>query len=118
VRRIFPLSAAVIAAGCGSPAAVTVPDHAVSIRVTDFRYHPQVVRVQAGAITFHVRNGGRLPHNFAIRGEGSDRLQVSTMLPGETDQGIVNLPPGQYRMYCTIGNHEELGEYGTLIITR
>ena len=30
----------------------------------------------------------------------------------------VRLGPGVFRMFCSIGNHEELGEYGNLVVSR
>jgi cupredoxin-like protein len=110
--------AAVIAltvAGCGASTPVRALDRTVSIRITDFRLHPQVIRVPRGVITFKVANAGRLPHDFVINGRGGgQKLKLSTMLPGESDQGTVKLRPGNYKMFCMLSNHEELGEYGTL----
>ncbi len=30
--------------------------------------------------------------------------------------GDVNLPAGKYELVCTIGNHDDLGQTGTLIV--
>ena len=37
------------------------------------------------------------------------------MQPGERAEAIkVTLLPGEYRLVCTIANHDDLGQYGTL----
>jgi plastocyanin len=28
----------------------------------------------------------------------------------------VQLPPGRYRMFCTLSNHDTLGMYGSLVV--
>ena len=80
----------------------------------DFRLEPQVVTARRRELTFRVVNRGRLPHNFHIRGVGKVRLEIGTLLPGESETATVTLPRGDFRMFCSISNHEELGEYGSL----
>ena len=71
---------------------------------------------------FDVRNGGRLTHNLAIqiprgsrRQARRDSARTETMQPGERAEPIkVTLQPGEYRLVCTIANHDDLGQYGTL----
>ena len=39
------------------------------------------------------------------------------MQPGETAPAIkIALQPGTYRLVCTIANHDDLGQYGTLVV--
>jgi plastocyanin len=113
------LTAAVALTGCASDAA---PEQAgrrtVAIEIRDYRYAPQAVRAKPGRIAFRITNRGRVPHNFNIRGPSRVRLEVSTLLPGETVEAAVKLGRGEFRMYCSIGNHEELGEYGSLEVSR
>lgn len=109
---LFALLAAL--SGCGSSPAVREPDGTVEITLRDFRMTPQQVRSQAGDLTIIVRNEGRLPHNLRIRGIGGTRVKVRTMLPGASAARVVRLPKGDWRMFCSLANHEELGLYGTL----
>jgi uncharacterized cupredoxin-like copper-binding protein len=73
-----------------------------------------VIVVPPGPVTFRVRDVGRLPHNVSIRGRSGERVVVSTMLPGHSDQATVVLRRGTYRLFCAIANHEELGQYAIL----
>lgn len=45
--------------------------------------------------------------------------QTATIAPGETDTITFNvdLPPGEYTFWCTIGNHRESGMEGTFVVT-
>ena len=117
VRRALPLLAAALLAGCADGAATGRP-RAGTVLVTlhDFRMTPQIVTSKRRWLSFRVTNRGRLPHNFHIRGVGRTRLEIGTMLPGESEVKSVRLPRGDYRMFCSISNHEELGEYGSLTV--
>jgi plastocyanin len=121
MRRLAPLFMAILLAGCaGDTTPVPAARNDVAITIRDFRYSPQDVRVARGRVTFRVVNRGRLPHNFNIRRPKaeSEFFKMSTLLPGRSTQASVRLKPGEYRMYCSIGNHEELGEWGTLVVRR
>jgi plastocyanin len=109
------LATAAALAGCGPGPSADAPDRTVTIALTDFRPRPQDVRVDAGRVTFRVRNEGRLPHNLSLRGpQGRVLMKISTLLPGETGSATVRLRRGTYTIFCVIGNHEVLGEHGTV----
>ena len=74
-----------------------------------------------------MRNTGRLTHNLAVQEpDGPDGKPVdlpggrtATMQPGETAEPIkLALAPGEYRLVCTIANHDDLGQYGVLKVQR
>jgi uncharacterized cupredoxin-like copper-binding protein len=114
-RLALPLLAALALTGCTDGAThARAKDGTVAITLHDFRISPQVVSSGRKSLTFRVVNRGRLPHNFHIRGRGRERLGIGTLLPGASETVTVKLPRGDFRMYCSIANHEELGEYGTL----
>lgn len=108
---------ATVAGGCGSDPPARSTDRTVGLVLTDYRIEPQRLVAPGGRLRITARNAGRQAHNLEIRGEGGRvRTRISTMLPGETDTVGVRLPPGRtWTMYCSIGNHEELGQHGELI---
>ena len=115
MRRALPLLAAVLVAGCTDDATTGRPENGmVTVTLHDFRVEPQIVTARRRELTFRAVNRGRLPHNFHIRGVGRVRLEIGTLLPGESEAATVTLPRGEFRMFCSISNHEELGEYGSL----
>jgi hypothetical protein len=121
VSRPTPLIALLLAtsitSGCGGSEPVAARDGVVEVRLTDFRVKPQVIRVKKDSLTIRVRNDGRLPHAFRIRGTGGTRLKLSTLMPGEAAARVgITLPRGDWRLFCPLANHEELGMYGSLVI--
>jgi plastocyanin len=69
--------------------------------------------LEAGTISFVIRNEGSTPHDFAIRGEGVDE-KTPMIQPGEEAALTVCLEPGSYDYICTVMGHEQLGMRGTL----
>jgi uncharacterized cupredoxin-like copper-binding protein len=117
VRAIAAALAALALGGCGEPAPA-VEEHGgrVEIELDDFLIKPQNVRVRAGRLTFVVTNRGRLGHNFRVRGRHGDPVQITTLLPGASASDTVRLGRGDYKMLCTVANHEELGMTGRLVV--
>ncbi|MDP9136512.1 MAG: cupredoxin domain-containing protein [Actinomycetota bacterium] len=104
-------------AGCGGdePTA-TVRDDRVAVRIQDFRYTPQTIRASAGNLRFTLTNRGRLAHTFRVSRANTTIAKVSSLLPGDRASKRVRVRKGEYRFFCALSNHEELGMYGTLIV--
>ena len=123
------VGAAALAAGCGEPDPVDDRDGRLRLELTEYALDPQVIKTSSPAVRIRAVNRGRLTHNVAIQeeaeGEGAlaqPRVLGSTPTahPGETVRTgrAIRLAPGRYRLACTVANHDTLGEYGTLIVTR
>jgi plastocyanin len=114
---IVAAAAIVAVAGCGSddPPA-RAPDRRVAMVLDDFSLTPQRVRMPAGKATFELSNEGRIGHNFHVIGRNGEPVAVTTLLPGDRETATARLRRGDYRMLCTVSNHEELGMYGTLVV--
>ena len=107
--------------GCGGKTFQT--DRPIlKLTVDEYRIVPQEIVVDPGRMKFVVRNTGRLTHNLVIQiprdePDGKPTLvnRTATMQPGQTAEPIkVVLRPGEYRLVCTIANHDDLGQFGTL----
>ena len=113
-------------AGCGDGAAFRTDRPILRLKLDEYRIVPQNIVVKPGRMKFDVRNTGRhATHNLAVQiPEGPDGKPVeinrtATMQPGERAEPIkVTLLPGEYRLVCTIANHDDLGQYGTLEVRR
>jgi plastocyanin len=104
-------------AGCGGgEEAGRARDGRVAIVLDDFSIRPQTIRARAGEVRFDLENRGRIGHNFHLRRGAGDPLEVTTIFPGERKSATAELVRGDYRMVCTVSNHEELGMYGTLVV--
>ena len=107
--------------GCGDDGVFRTGRPILRITLDEYRIMPQNIEVKAGRMKLVVRNAGRLTHNLAIQlpdgpgGKPTPVARVATMQPGQTAEPIkVTLKPGEYRLVCTIANHDDLGQFGTL----
>lgn len=125
MRRLLPvLLVAALAAlpGCSrAPDFVTDRDAVLRLSLTEYGIEPQNLRVRAGLIRIVATNDGRLTHNLAVESiedepgaEATSYARTDTSQPGEVVRTSVTLGPGKYRLRCTIGNHDDLGQYGEL----
>ena len=123
------VGAAALAAGCGEPDPVDDKDGLLRLELTEYALDPQVIKTPRSSIRIEAANRGRLTHNVAIQeeAEGEGALaqprvlgSTPTAQPRETVRTAraIRLAPGRYRLACTIANHDTLGQYGTLIVTR
>jgi plastocyanin len=119
-RAIAAALAALAFGGCGGVGGVESSVEArggrIEIVLDDFLIEPQSVRAKPGRLTFAVSNRGRLGHNFRVRGRGGEPVEIATLLPGEGASETVRLRRGDYKMLCTVANHEQLGMTGRLVV--
>ena len=113
--------------GCGGDGVFRTDRPILRVTLDEYRIVPQNAIVKPGRMKFAVRNSGRLTHNLAVQipeGPGGKPVDVpggrtETMQPGQTGEPIkVTLEPGEYRLVCTIANHDDLGQYGVLKVRR
>jgi uncharacterized cupredoxin-like copper-binding protein len=117
VRALAAALVVLALSGCGGPGqAVEAREGRVEIVLDDFLIRPQLVHASAGELTFTAANRGRVPHNFRVRARRGDPVAIATLLPGESASETVRLRRGEYRLECTVANHEQLGMYGRLVV--
>ena len=66
-------------------------------------------RLSAGPIAFEVTNNGSMEHNFEVEGQGIEEEFAENLQPGETRTLELELPPGEYRVYCPVADHAARG---------
>ncbi len=128
LRATF-LAAATLAAGalagCGDTDPVPVDGRTLEVELDEYRIIPENARAAAGRLRIVATNVGRSTHNLkVVRLNEEDREAPATELggtgtaqPGETATfTFENLKAGEYRMVCTITNHDDLGQYGKLVV--
>ena len=127
-RATFLAAAALAAtalAGCGDADPVVVDGRTLEVELDEYRIVPENHRAAAGRLRIVAVNVGRLTHNVkVVRLDEEDREAPPTELggtgaaqPGETATfTFQDLQPGEYRIVCTITNHDDLGQYGKLIV--
>jgi plastocyanin len=88
---------------------------AVEISETEYALDPADPSVSAGEVTFEVTNDGSITHNLEVEGNGVEE-EVEDIAPGDSGSLTAELEPGSYEIYCSIGNHKDLGMEGTLTV--
>jgi uncharacterized cupredoxin-like copper-binding protein len=117
------LLTALAVAGCGGSDPVRLERPSVRVDLSEYAIAPQEISVPAGRVELVARNAGRLTHNLRVERSPSDPEEAAeplattpTAMPGGTVRVAVTLRPGTYRLRCTLGNHDDLGETGELIV--
>jgi uncharacterized cupredoxin-like copper-binding protein len=99
------------AVGTGATTVGVKADATVPVSLTEYRL-PRNVRVpRAGLIAFEATNDGAVPHALAVIGPAG-QARTQTLKPGERTTVEVRLPPGTYKWYCPVGDHERRGMVG------
>ena len=102
--------------GAGGGAASAPSAKAIEISETDFALAPATVRVgKAGTVTLRAVNNGGTTHALEIEGAGVEG-KTSEIAPGQRAELTVELKPGEYKLYCPVGNHRSLGMTGKLVV--
>jgi len=130
-RLVLPMLAActgaLVLGGCGGDEPVEIDGRTLRLRLDEYRIMPQDVRVDSGRLRIVATNVGRLTHNVKIVRQDEDDLEAPvaeisgtrSTQPGESAAvTFENVEPGEYRLACTIANHDDLGQYGTLVVSR
>jgi plastocyanin len=112
-------------AGCGgdddegSRGTLTVAsDQPVAVEGYEYGFEPGTITIRApGAeaeVRFELENTGSLPHVLHVR-EGDEELGGTDAIGGgESAEATVSLARGEYEIYCSIGDHADLGMTGSL----
>lgn len=122
LRALLPLAVAAAVAALlltsrgGDGGDARAADRRVTVVLDDFRFKPQTIRARPGRLTLALEGRGRLGHNLHLRKGGRVVTKIKTLKPGARRTKTVELTRGDYRMFCSIANHEELGMYGTIAV--
>ena len=117
-------------AGAAPASDATASAARIKVVLTEWKLVPSVVRVSPGAITFVVRNMGKIPHELAIVRTGRHHHalpmagskaseaglmgEIEEFLPGQTRRLVVKLAPGKYVLLCNLPGHYMAGQYASL----
>jgi plastocyanin len=109
-----------LVAACGddddSGRTVTAPANAkLRVVAKEYSFDPSgIVLRGAGTLVLTLDNQGSLAHNLKLF-RGDEEIGGTPTLPaGDSASARLNLQHGNYRMVCTVGDHEQLGMKGTV----
>ncbi|HEX8065639.1 MAG TPA: cupredoxin domain-containing protein [Thermoleophilaceae bacterium] len=116
--------AAAALAGCGDDSKGSRGNVAVDsggtveVKADEYSFEPGTVTVRGARgrarVRFRLRNEGTLPHDVHVRRDGDDLGGTEAVGDGESAEATVELPPGEYETFCSIGDHAQLGMRGKL----
>jgi plastocyanin len=88
----------------------------VDVALTDFAIEPARIALDPGSYTFHVVNEGETVHALEVEGP-SGEVETPELGPGESADLTVDLSePGEYEVYCPVGDHRDQGMEGTITV--
>jgi uncharacterized cupredoxin-like copper-binding protein len=85
----------------------------VAVTESEFKIALASTTLQAGKVTFDVKNAGKLAHDLAIKGGAKTKL----IQPGAMGQLVATLKPGKYHLYCSVPGHEQAGMKVDITVT-
>ena len=89
-----------LSTGSGGGDTVTV------VAQDSLRFDRDEYTADAGEVTIDYENSGNLTHTLLI--DGVDDFKLTVTSSGDTDEGTVELEPGDYRIFCDIPGHESM----------
>jgi plastocyanin len=108
---VLALGTTFVLTSCGSTSeARDVP--VVGVELGRYTISPAVLGVPAGEIDLRVTNTDSMVHNIVVAGRGTRNLN-----PGETQVLPVVVEVGDYRMWCDVPGHADMGQTATLSAT-
>jgi plastocyanin len=125
VVAVLAVLATLPVAACDDEDPVAIEGRGLQVRLDEYRIVPQNVSVREGRLRIVATNVGRLTHNLKVVKQDEEDLEerpieidgTRTAQPGESAAVTIDdLRPGEYRMICTIANHDDLGQYGRLVV--
>ncbi|MGY2082212.1 cupredoxin domain-containing protein [Blastococcus sp. SYSU DS0539] len=103
-----------------SAAAPSVSESAVrTITATeeDFSISVDEETLPAGSYEIEVVNSGGASHDLVVERDGEDVAATEILSPGGSETLAVDLEPGTYVFYCSVGAHRSMGMEITIEVT-
>jgi hypothetical protein len=86
----------------------------VAVSLVDYALKASAARVgAAGVIAVEATNDGLVRHALAVDAPAG-QVRTRALLPGQRETLSIRLPPGTYKWYCPIADHEQRGMVGRL----
>ena len=95
-------------------------DRAIRIEGDEYTFDPGrlIVTGAPPELRITLDNVGSLAHNIRILDGDRDLGGLRSFPSGEERDTTIRVPPGRYRLVCTVGDHEDLGMTGELEVRR
>jgi plastocyanin len=81
----------------------------VTVTSVDFEFRVDEGSFSAGTYEITLVNDGDATHDLVVERDGEDVAATEAIDPGRTTTLTVSLEPGEYVLYCSVGNHRAMG---------
>jgi plastocyanin len=90
----------------------------VSVKADEYYFVPSRPSVRTGEVTVELNNRGEDPHNLNLREEGDEGAPYELPETDSLQRNVASfeLTAGNYRLWCSLPEHEERGMYTTLVV--
>jgi hypothetical protein len=90
----------------------------LGVKSEEWSYTLSRPELEAGEAVIELNNQGEDPHNLNLQlaDESGPELSLATIGPGGQSKGKFTLPAGQYRLWCSLDEHEAQGMSATLVV--
>lgn len=96
-----------VAGACGGDSDEGSSDADVTVVAKDsLQFDADAYTADAGEVAIAYEGSGSMTHTLLI--EGVDGFELTVSGSGGTDEGTVDLEPGDYVLYCDIPGHENM----------
>ena len=87
----------------------------VSADMGKIAFEQKSLEAPSGSVTFAFTNPADIPHDFQIEQDGEEVGGTEVITKSEESLNV-DLEPGTYTYYCSVGDHREQGMEGELTV--
>jgi len=115
VIKALAVAATALAALATHPATPT----RLGVGATEFHLVLSRASVKTGKVVIELQNQGEDVHDLRLRKFGGKRTYSFPLAsPGARVTRTLKLPPGRYRLWCSVADHRQLGMRAVLHVRR
>lgn len=102
-----------------APQTAQHPPARVQVVAQEFSYSLSRTKVRAGRVIVELVNHGQDTHDLDLRRIGGTRIfRFPDVQPGQFVDREFKLPPGRYKLWCAVADHNERGMHAVLRVVR
>ena len=93
----------------------------LTVTATEYKFTPASFVLKTASsgptpVKLVLKNTGAVAHDIHVVRGGQDLGGTPIFAPGQTQDATVTLTPGSYELICTVGDHQQLGMRGKLVV--